>query len=120
MRYTEQADRLANLIEERLGIRGQGLEAKLRRAGRLIPKRIRADAGLLVDAARNEANPKLARLLDQASIQAAARNVETWLAGIDPAERRVNRIIGFLSSNALNLMATGTLVIVVLVWRGYV
>lgn len=120
MRYTEEAERLANLLEARLGIKGQGLEVKLRRAGRLVPKRIRADAMLVIEAARLEDNPKLARMLDEATIAAAASKVEIWLNSIDPAERRTNRIIGFLSSNALNLMATGTLVIVVLVWRGYV
>ncbi len=32
----------------------------------------------------------------------------------------MDRVIGFLSSNAFNLLATGGLVIAVLIWRGYV
>ena len=35
----QMADRVAQLMEERLRLRGTGLEEKLRRGGRLLPRR---------------------------------------------------------------------------------
>ena len=119
MSYQERADRLAAMLEERLGIRGRGLEAKLRRAGRLLPSHIHRSAGLVVEAAHLQASPKLARRIDEQKVVSACKSVEKYLSTIDPNARRMDRIIGFLSSNAFNLLATGGLVIAVLVWRGY-
>ena len=119
MTYDDRAGYLADMIEERLGVRGKGLSAKLKHAGRLLPKHVHRDAGVLVDALALQANPKLARRVDDRSVTAACKNVESYLSGIDPNIRRFDRIIGFLSSNALNLLVTSALVIGVLMWRGY-
>ena len=119
MIYEDRAGHLADLIEERLGVRGKGLSAKLKYAGRLLPRHVHRDAGVVVDALALQANPKLARRVDERSVSAACRNVESYLSGIDPNTRRIDRIIGFLSSNALNLLVTSALVIGVLIWRGY-
>ena len=47
----QMADRVAQLLEERLRLRGKGLDEKLRRGGRLLPKKVRAAAEVLVRAA---------------------------------------------------------------------
>ncbi|MGB5558773.1 MAG: hypothetical protein WBN04_12275 [Paracoccaceae bacterium] len=120
MTYQERADHLAAMIEERLGIRGKGLEAKLRRAGRLLPAHIHRSADLLVEAMQLQASPKFARRIDEQKVVSACKSVEKYLMTIDPSTRRMDRVIGFLSSNAFNLLATGGLVIAVLIWRGYV
>ena len=39
---------LGHLMEERLGIRGRSLAQQTRRAGRLLPRRIRRDLSLMV------------------------------------------------------------------------
>jgi len=117
--YQDRADHLAALIEERLGIRGAGLQKKLRRAGRLLPKHVHRDAGILLEALHLQSSPKLARRIDDQSIARACNNVEIYLAAIDPSTRRWNRIIGFLSSNAFNILITAALLIGVLIWRGY-
>lgn len=118
--YQERADHLAGMIEERLGIRGNGLRVKLRRAGRLIPRDIRQKAEVLLSAVEHQSNPKLARRLDQTAIDKACESVEAYLSAIDPKEQRMNRLVGILSSAALALVVTAGLVITVLVWRGYV
>ena len=117
--YQDRADHLAALIEERLGIRGAGLQKKLRRAGRLLPKHVHRDAGILLEALHLQSSPKLARRIDDQSIARACNNVEIYLSAIDPSTRRWNRIIGFLSSNAFNILITAALLIGVLIWRGY-
>ena len=40
----QMADRVAQLLKERLGLGGKGLAAKMKRAGRLLPRKVR-DAG---------------------------------------------------------------------------
>ncbi len=119
MTYDDRAEHLANLIEERLGIRGSGLEAKLRRAGRLLPRRVQRDAARLLEAQRLQAHPKLARQVNDGAIQAACRNVEAYLATVDPKSRRMDGIVSLLSSNAINLLATASIVIGLMLWRGY-
>lgn len=114
-----RSDRLAELIEERLGVRGRGLEAKLRRAGRLLPRWLRREASQLVKAERLMSHPKLMMQADPAALDRAFRHCETWLKTIDPAERRKSRMLGFLGVNAANLLIVAGLFIAYLVWAGY-
>jgi hypothetical protein len=119
MSYEERAAHLADMIEERLGVRGRGLAAKLKRAGRLLPKHVHRDAEILLEAIGLQSHPKLARRIDAKSVALASDNVEAHLSGIDPKARRVDRFLNLLASNAVNLLVTATLVICVLLWRGY-
>ncbi len=118
--YQQRADHLAALMEERLGIRGNGLRAKLRRAGRLLPSDMRRQAGILLTALDVQNHPKLARQMDERAIDAACRAIEDHLSAINPTERRIDRVIDILSSAALVLLVTAGLVVTVLVWRGFV
>lgn len=115
-----RADRIAALIEERLGVRGQGLEEKLRRAGRLLPRRLRRDAAQLVEAERLMGHPKLMMQTDPGTLDKAFRDCESWLKSVDPAERRKSRILGFLGVNAANLLIVAGLFIAYLVWAGHI
>lgn len=119
MVYEEQADQIAALLQDRLGVRGNGLEAKLRRAGRLLPRHVRRAASVLVQAVHMQASPKMARLVDGDGVQRAYRTCEKYLSGIDAWDRRKGRIIGILSTSALNLLAVAALFVAVLVWRGF-
>jgi hypothetical protein len=119
MVYEEQADQIAALLQDRLGIRGKGLAAKLRRAGRLLPRHVRRQAEVLVQAVQMQASPKMARMVDGEAAQKAYQDCENYLSGIDAWDRRKGRIIGILSTSALNLLAVAALVVVVLVWRGF-
>jgi hypothetical protein len=101
----------------RLGVHGRDMAATVRRAGRMVPRRLRPAAGLLVEAERMAANPRLARLVDAARVETAARDLRAWLDGIDPRERRITRALGILATIALNLLILTAVVIVVLVWR---
>ena len=114
-----RSDRIAALIEERLGVRGQGLEAKLRHAGRLLPRWLRREAEQLLEAERLMGHPKLMRQADPTTLDKAVRHCETWLKAIDPAERRKSRILGFLAVNAANLLIVAALFIAYLVWAGH-
>lgn len=118
--YQERADHLAAMIEDRLGVRGNGLRAKLRRAGRSLPSDVRHQGEVLLAALDYQGNPKLARRLDERTIDRACKSIESYLSAIDPKVRRMNRLVSIFSSAALALLVTACLVIAVLVWRGYV
>ena len=93
-----RADRIASLIEERLRIRGQGLEAKLRRAGRSLPKWVRREAETLVQAQQFSASPKLMKLINPAQVDQAYTRCEAWLKSVDPWDRRKGAILSVLAS----------------------
>ena len=115
-----RAERVAKLIEERLGVRGRGLETKLRRAGRMLPNWVRREAERIVEARRLVQHPKLMRQTDPQALERAAERCERWLKSIDPWERRKDRILGFLAVNAFNLIVIAAAFVAFLVWRGYV
>ena len=117
---TMRSDRLADLIEKRLGVRGRGLEAKLRKAGRLLPRWLRHEASRLVEAERLMAHPKLRMQTDPTTLDRAYRQCEKWLKAVDPAERRKGRVLAFLGVNAANLLIVSAAFIAYLVWAGYV
>ncbi|RGP39299.1 hypothetical protein D1012_01710 [Pseudotabrizicola alkalilacus] len=64
------ADRVAGLMEERLGIRGNGLSEKLRRGRGALPRGVRAAARELADFAEKSKNPKLLVQIDQGRVAA--------------------------------------------------
>lgn len=107
-----RAEQLAKLIEERLGIGGRGLEGKLRRAGRSLPRWVRRRAQELVEAEHKMAHPKLRMQIDARGLERAYRQCEAYLKHIDPMDRHKGRILGFLAVNAVNLslVALGFLV----------
>lgn len=112
--------RLRTGFAERLGLRGRDLGAVVARAGRRVPRRLRATAAVLVEAERMAGNPRLARLVDGARVAVAAREMEDWLATQDPRERRRTALIQSAALGAFYLLVTVGLVITVMVWRGIV
>ena len=119
MDLQSRADHLARLIEEKLDVRGHGLEAKLRRAGRLLPKHIRAEAAYLVAALKLQDSPKLARQIDEARLRRGLADVERYLRALNPWERRRDIALNWLALVAFSLLVVAGLVLTILVWRGY-
>jgi hypothetical protein len=115
----QQAQEIADLIGARLGVGGDGLDTKLRKAGRLLPRRIRRDAQALVQAAEFAGHPKLARLVDTDAQRRAYRDCKRFLEQIDGSERLIRMTLGLVTANAFNFLAVSTALIAVLVWRGY-
>ncbi len=118
MTYEEKAEYLADLLHRKMGVGGRGLEARLRRARRRLPRRIRREAELFAEAARLQANPRLARMADPERLDAAFRAVESYLDGIDRWQRRKDAALALLSVNAFNLLVLAALLVAFLRWRG--
>ena len=113
-------DKIAALMEERLGIRGDGFDEKFARAGRLLPRKLRREGALLVEARALADHPKLGRRVDARRLRKACRVFERYLNRVDGTERRVTRWINWLAGNALNVLIVFALALAVLAWRGLV
>ena len=110
----QMADRIAGLMQERLGVRGgKGLHEKLRRGGRLLPRSVRAQARELADFAQKAQNPKLLVQIDHGRVAACydvcLRHLSAQRAG--SASLRV--VVRVLATVALGLLLVGGLVLMV-------
>jgi len=115
-RIDSQISEIRTLLRDNLSIRGKDLPTQLRKAGRLLPRRVRKDAKTLVEARGIIQNPKLARMVDQDKLNTAHRSVVDYLGTIDPSERRKDRILGFLGVIAFNVLLFGAAFVTWLVW----
>lgn len=116
----QMADRVAGLMEERLGVRGKTLDEKLRKGGRLLPRRVRVQAEALAALSAQAQNPKLLTRINMEDLAAAYDISVRHLSGVKPGGRRAGLLLGMASSVAFSLLVVSVLVIGVLVWRGYV
>lgn len=114
----QMADRVAQLMEERLKLRGQGLAEKLRRGGRGLPKRLREAGTVLAEAAALAQNPKLQAQIDHELVAAAYDSCLKELGGVNAGERRMTALVNFLASVTVSLMLLAALVAGLLYWRG--
>lgn len=119
MNLNDSTDKVAQLLEQKLGIRGSGLEAKVTRAGRRLPRHLRAEAEYLMLALRMQATPRLAKQIDWPRLERGVAELERYLKGIDAWDRRRGVIVAWLAGNALNLIIVAALVAAVLAWRGF-
>lgn len=115
-----KSDELCTLLGERLSIKRGGLADRLRRAGRRLPSRIRAQARIVAEAEALCAHPKLARRIDREAVSRAHIEVRDHLRGIDAGYLRRGALLGVLGSLAFNLLLFAALMLAVLRWRGVV
>lgn len=115
----QMADRVAELMEQRLHIKGAGLREKLRRGGRLLPRGIRNAAEALASAAEQAQNPRLLLQLDPEKVARSYDLAVKHLSGLGARARRVAALTNFAASLALIALAVFALVVGVLYWRGF-
>jgi hypothetical protein len=78
----QMADRIAALLDERLGARGPDLGARVAKAGRALPRRVRQAAMRLAQAAVNAQNPRLLLQIDEAQVAADYDTALRHLSGV--------------------------------------
>ena len=115
-----QIDAMRDLFEKHLGVRAPTLEKAVRRAGRRLPRGVRAKAGVLVEAEGYATHPKLERRIDRAATDAAVNELSTYLKAQDLDRERTTRRLNALAGLVFNLLLVGALLIVVLRWRGFI
>ena len=115
----QRADRVAELMETRLKVAGRGLEEKLHRGGRKLPRRERNAATELAKAAAMAQNPKLFMQLDQEAIAQAYDTCLRHLGGLQKWGRRRAFFEGWLLSVVTSMVVLAAIIAVILRWRGY-
>ncbi len=116
----QMADRVAQLMEERLRIKGKTLPHKLRRGGRLLPRKVRQSAAYLAAAADQARIPKLQLQLNHQAITDAYDVCVRHLKPLGVGARRRAVIVSLVTSIAAILVVTTVMVLAVLVWRGFI
>ncbi|MFN3281796.1 MAG: hypothetical protein ACK40I_09035 [Tabrizicola sp.] len=115
----QMADRVAQLMEERLGLGGKGLAAKMKRAGRLLPRKVRDAGRVLAVAAQKAQNPKLLGQIDMGEVTEAYDVCLRHLIAIDPLSRRRNLFAGMIGSVGFGVLVLALAIFGFLAWRGY-
>lgn len=100
MAIQQMADRVAALMEERLGIKGANLATKVRKAGRLLPRKVRAAASDLASAAERAQNPKLLVQIDQGKVASDYDVCVRYLSSRRPG----GRLAGVLKNVGMTLL----------------
>jgi hypothetical protein len=115
----QMALRVAELMQEKLKIKGRTLDDKLRAAGRRLPKPVKEAAHQLALAAEQAKHPKLVMRIDE---EAVAQNYDTCvrdLNGLDKWYRRRGIMLSLTLSILLSLLGVVVLLLIVLRWRGF-
>src|SRR5690606_12590125 len=95
------------------------LSVMLRRRGGALPRRLRQQAVALARADEISAQPKIARQLDLPRLSRAYQALIAHLQPLGELSRWRGRAIGFAASVALGLLVLASVVIWILLWRGY-
>ncbi|MEX5730019.1 hypothetical protein Ga0609869_003372 [Rhodovulum iodosum] len=114
----EMAEAVSARLGQKLGARGAGLEARLRHAGRRLPRSRRRDGAALAEALKRADHPRLSRQVDMARLRQARNRLVAYLDGIDMADRRKGAALGVLAGLAVNLLLLGAALAGFLAWRG--
>jgi hypothetical protein len=115
----QMADRVADLMEARLRVRGAGLSRKLRRGGRLLPKKVKTAAEVLALSAEAAQVPKFRSRVDPERAAIAYDICLRYLKPLGAGDRRRALLRDVGLSFASTLLVTAGLALAVLIWRGY-
>lgn len=114
----EMGERIAALMADRLGTGGQGLAEKLRRDGRRLPRRIRAEADYLVTAAELARHPRTCFMVDTGRLRHAHDLCHRHLSRIGRGRRLRRGVLDALGVIVLSLVVVAVGLIAVARWRG--
>ncbi|MCX7301105.1 MAG: hypothetical protein NTX73_12175 [Rhodobacterales bacterium] len=118
--FAAQISEVSTLLSEKLKVHEATLDRQVDKAGRMLPRKVRAEAIYLAHAASLAENPKLMRMIDLPKVDKAHLAVTTWLRTIDPLERRWTRALNFLAVIMFNILLIGGVVIWWLWYQGKV
>lgn len=112
------ADALAEHMSQQLRVRGEGLADVSARAGRRLPKRLRASVETIIAAEEMQQHPKLERLVDARAIRRADKKVRVYLDRQDPRTVRRGEILDVIAKIAFVFVVVVLAVFFFLLWRG--
>lgn len=115
-----RVQRVQGALETAFGVRAKTLSKALRRTGMRLPKRLQADARLIVDSQSLGGHPKLLRRIDSTALKAAEKQVVDYLSGIDRIDQRKTKALNIAAGIALNLLLVLIGLVVWMYWSGHI
>ena len=116
----QMADRVSELLAERLRVKGATLQDRLTKAGRRLPRRVRDGGEALVQATKMAQSPKLVLQIDDGAVAMAYDICLKHLNTVNPAAARRGAILNIAASIAFSLLVVAVLLVTVLYLRGLV
>ncbi len=116
----KRSARVQSALYGAFGVRARSLSAALRKTGRRMPKRLHAQARLIVAAENLGGNPRLLRQVDGAALARAEDAVVGWLDTIDRADRRKAFWIGIGATVGFNVLLITAGIVFWMWWTGRV
>ena len=110
---------LAGQMSRQLRVKGDGLAEVTARAGRKLPKRLRAEAEILIKAEAMAKNPKLARLVNPSQIRKSERKLLKFLGRQSPASERRGEILDLIAKIAFVIFVVVLIAFFTLLNRGF-
>ncbi len=115
----QMADRVAELMEARLRVKGEGLAAKLQRGGRYLPRKVLGAAQFLAMSCDLTRTPRLNAQLDPERVAKAYDICVRHLKPLGSGARRKAMALRIATSVTVIALVTVALVAWLLIWRGY-
>jgi hypothetical protein len=115
----QMAERVAQLLEERMRVPGRDLGAKLRRGGRALPRKVREGAELLAASAEKAKHPKLLGQIDMGAVTDAYDACVRHLMTVDPKGQRRDTVASMVSFVGFGVLFLVIGILALLLWRGY-
>lgn len=115
-----KAETLRKALHAKLSMSGRSFAGTVRRAGRLLPRRIRRQADVIIKAQELGGHPKLMRMVDQKAVDAAFKDIKTYLGRIDPADRKRTWWLKWTGLNVMNVLIVMSGFVIWLVWSGHI
>ncbi|MDQ2064777.1 hypothetical protein Q9295_00185 [Xinfangfangia sp. CPCC 101601] len=116
----QMTNRVSELLEQKLQLRGQTLSQKVRKAGRRLPRKVLQAARFLGEASEMAKNPKLLVRIDEGEVAQAYDICVRHLGAINRAESRRMAVLGATARVAFAVGAASALAAGVLYWRGLI
>jgi hypothetical protein len=110
---------LDKLMAEKTGQKDGSFDLRLDKSLRRAPAAVKKAAEGFKHARQQAGHPKLMRMLDSDQLQAQFATLTEYLSAIDVADRRKGLILSTLGSISFNLLVVFIVLMVWLVWRGY-
>ena len=119
MNLNERSDALAQKMAQQLRLRRGDLASVAERAGRKLPKHLRTDVDVILEAQQKAAHPKLKHHVDAAQIIKAEKKVYRFLDKQNPKAERRNEILDTIAKVAFVVFSVVLASFLILLWRGH-
>jgi len=117
--FMRMEQELEKLLAEKHGLNSGMLSRRLKKGLRRAPRAVKRAGDGFIQAQIQMGNPKLMRLMDETLVQSQFQTLRDHLRLIDVADRRKGLILSLLGSLSFNLIAVAAILVILLVWRGY-